>query len=175
MNEQEFTIETGALTDVPIYESHTRGKNWMASIDIDPSAPGGLKRAFFPTAKGEYYYLIDRLTLHDAIEFGADYTSGGGKRTAKRWYGVTTFVSDTVVRMVQFPTGREAVLRAREMAAEAEAAKAAKAAPPAPAGSPGNRAREIEQEIEQLRQEIENRRGRMAELMEEQIRLQEGQ
>lgn len=31
-------IELGALTNVPAYEYHHRGKNWLAKIFRDPSA-----------------------------------------------------------------------------------------------------------------------------------------
>ena len=30
-------IEKNAMIDVPVYESHNRGKNWMAVISLDPA------------------------------------------------------------------------------------------------------------------------------------------
>jgi hypothetical protein len=94
MESVSFAVELGALKEVPVYESHKRGKNWLAVIEKDPTAPGGLKRSFQPSAKGEYHYMINGLSRNDVVEFGADYyTSNGGKRTA-RWYGVVTDVTE---------------------------------------------------------------------------------
>lgn len=85
-----FPVENGALTDVPVYESHQRGKNWMATIADDPRSPGGLRREFADRARGaKYHYMVpEGLKPGDAVEFGADYISGGGKRSANRWHGV---------------------------------------------------------------------------------------
>lgn len=82
-------IEDGALVTVPsgCWESHSRGKNWLATISVDASKPGGLDRDFAAKAKGDSYYLLPSLNPGDAIEFGADYYSGGGRKTPTRWYG----------------------------------------------------------------------------------------
>jgi hypothetical protein len=80
-------IESGALTDAPCYVSHKRGKNWFAVIEPDPTKPGGLDRAFAAKAKGDSYYILPTLAIGDAVEFGADYYSGSGRKNADRWYG----------------------------------------------------------------------------------------
>ncbi|MFW6156940.1 MAG: hypothetical protein ACOC7J_06455, partial [Armatimonadota bacterium] len=70
----ELAVEEGALTEVPIYEGHRRGKNWFARIAKDPTAPGGLSREFADRAKGRYYYVIPEwATPGTPVEFGADY------------------------------------------------------------------------------------------------------
>lgn len=82
-------MEEGCLAQVPkgLWESHSRGKNWFAVISISPTSPGGLARTFANKANGELYYLLPDLKPGDAIEFGADYYSGSGKKSTNRWYG----------------------------------------------------------------------------------------
>lgn len=82
-------VEDGALASIPrgYWESHSRGKNWMALISSDPTKPGGLDRTFTQKAKGDLYYMLPFWMAGDAVEFGADYYSGGGRKSPKRWYG----------------------------------------------------------------------------------------
>lgn len=87
-------VEDGALVSVPpdCWESHSRGKNWLAIISSNPSQPGGLEREFQPKAKGDYYYLTSGLAAGQALEFGADYYSGSGRKSSRRWYGVVVAI-----------------------------------------------------------------------------------
>ncbi|MGB9848886.1 MAG: CRISPR-associated protein Csx16 [Moorellaceae bacterium] len=105
-----MTIDNGACRNVPVYEFHKRGRNWMAKISLDPAAPGGLKREFFSTAHGDYFYLIPEGALKpgDPVEFGADYYTGGGRKCSKRWYGVVVSVSDGEVEILRAETARQA-------------------------------------------------------------------
>jgi hypothetical protein len=114
MQQVVLKVEYGALLEVPIYESHWRGKNWMAEIWIDPKAPGGLGRRFFQKANGEYYYIIDRAKAPMAIEFGADYYSGSGKKSPKRWYGVIIRVTTEELVLEEYDTARQAINAAKE-------------------------------------------------------------
>lgn len=84
----EFKIEDGALLSVPVFEDHSRGKNWLAVIAADPKAPNGLARDFQEKANGRYYYMTEFLESGQPIEFGADYIAASGNRSLKRWYGV---------------------------------------------------------------------------------------
>lgn len=90
----ELPIEAGAFTDVPVFETHKRGKNWMARILPDPKSPGGLKREFAERARGDrkdkhYYYIVPKhWKVGDYIEFGADYYTSSGHHSPTRWYGV---------------------------------------------------------------------------------------
>lgn len=34
-----YRVEAGALVDVPVWEGHLRGKNWLAVIERDPLCP----------------------------------------------------------------------------------------------------------------------------------------
>lgn len=101
-------IRLGAMESVPVYESHKRGTNWLAVITEDPSKPGGLERRFLERAKGDFYYMVAGLHEGDAVEFGADYSSGGGRKSEKRWYGVVTELTDDAVTFKQYPSGPEA-------------------------------------------------------------------
>jgi len=102
-------VELNAMLNAPVYEGHKRGKNWMAAIQLDPAAPGGIGRNFYPSAKGDYYYIIKGLEINTPVEFGADYISGGGNRTRRRWYGVVRTLTDSQIEIEQFPTARAAV------------------------------------------------------------------
>jgi hypothetical protein len=106
---KSFQIEQGALREVPIYESHRRGKNWAATITIDHAAPGGVRRAFWPRAKGEYYYHVPAGTEIGApVEFGADYTRSGGNRRRTRWYGVVRSITEAAIAIEEYPDARTA-------------------------------------------------------------------
>lgn len=83
----ELVVVNGALLQVPVYETHPRGSNWMAVIGIDPTAPGGLSRQWLPRAKGGGYIVVNA-EVYDPIEFGADYKTFHGDKHPKRWYGV---------------------------------------------------------------------------------------
>lgn len=108
MSEFKGKINHGALTNAPIYETHKRGKNWMAIIRIDPTSPGGLSRKFITRANGEYKYLTNELKENDAIEFGADYYSGRGSKSINRWYGVIRKITNNEITIEQFETGNTA-------------------------------------------------------------------
>jgi len=81
----DYICEDGALIQVPCWESHSRGRNWFASISLNPSKPGGIARDFH--AKGDSYYMLPQLAPGQPVEFGADYYSGSGRRSSRRWYG----------------------------------------------------------------------------------------
>jgi hypothetical protein len=105
-----MAVANDALLDVPLFEKHHRGTNWMAVIGIDGTSPGGLSRSFIDRGKGECFYLIEHVMLFDPIEFGADYTTGVGRRHRKRWYGVVVAKTDDYLQVEECPTGTKAVL-----------------------------------------------------------------
>jgi hypothetical protein len=100
-------IEDGALANVPsgLWESHKRGKNWLAVITPSPSSPGGLSRNFAAKARGDLYYIVPDWSVGDAVEFGADYYSGKGRKNDKRWYG---FVVGFFASKTETPAGKPA-------------------------------------------------------------------
>ncbi len=121
-NDIDITIENGALCSAPVWETHSRGKNWMAIIQVDPRSPGGLKRDFADKAKGDCYYMLPSLAVGDAVEFGGDYISGGGKKTENRWYGFVVKVEPTYLVLRKCAGGKSAVTAGAKFAAKQEKA-----------------------------------------------------
>lgn len=103
-----------ALVEVPIYELHHRGRNWLAVIGVDAQSPGGFTRRFMPRGRGAVYYSIEALALFDPIEFGADYFTTTSRRVGSRWYGVVWAITETHVHLYACNDGIEACLRSRE-------------------------------------------------------------
>lgn len=112
-----FEIVAGATQDAPIYQTHKRGKNWMAVIHQDPAQPNGLGRRFIPKARGEgnYYIVEGAIKGGEPVEFGADYYTGGGSKCASRWYGVVVSISDEEIVLVNATTAKRAIKLAEEM------------------------------------------------------------
>lgn len=122
MSDTVLTIEHKALTTVPVWEDHRRGKNWMAMISIDPEAPGGLSRTFAKKARGEFYYMVpDWAGPGVAVEFGADYYSCGGRPSRTRWYGVILEAGESKMTLEACESGKDAIKRAAEIRDEREA------------------------------------------------------
>lgn len=114
MEKKRFAVENGAMTEVPVFEEHSRGKNWLAIIEISPTAPGGLERDFQPKAHGDYYYMVEDVEVGEAVEFGADYYSGRGRKTSNRWHGVVTAVGADFIEMMECDSGRDACKAAED-------------------------------------------------------------
>jgi hypothetical protein len=108
-----MAVANGALLEVPVFEKHHRGTNWLAVIDIDGTAPSGLSRQFIDRGKGECFYLIEQVKLFDPVEFGADYMTGVGRRHRKRWYGVVTAKTEDYILVEECPKGTLAVMLAK--------------------------------------------------------------
>jgi hypothetical protein len=102
-------IEKNAMIDVPVYESHNRGKNWMAVISLDPAKPGGLARDFLPNGKGDFYYIVSKDIVGKAVEFGADYYSSSGNPSRNRAFGVIHSLTEDEIRIKMFNSAREAI------------------------------------------------------------------
>ena len=113
MSEVRLACANGALLAVPAWENHARGSNWLAVVDINGLLPGGLSRKWLPRAKGECFYLVSDLALFDAVEFGADYTTGVGKKKPNRWYGVVIAKTDDLLVLQEADTGAAAVMLAK--------------------------------------------------------------
>ena len=113
-----FPVEAEYLTAVPCYESHKRGKNWAATLTIDPSSPGGLGRNFLARGRGEYFYNVQNLTPGTPVEFGGDYYTGSGGKRSHRFYGIVTEVTAEYVEFAQYATGKAAIKAADAFRAE---------------------------------------------------------
>lgn len=110
----DLTIVNGTLVNVPVWEKHERGSNWLAIIDVDGTKPGGLSRHFIDRGKGPCLYFSEQVGLFDAVEFGADYTTSVGRKRPRRFYGVVVGKSDDRIRIETCKDGLAAILRAKE-------------------------------------------------------------
>ena len=108
-----FKIAFGALAECPIYETHNRGKNWLAKISVDPTVPGGFAREFARRAHGDFFYMIPSWAVPGTpIEFGADYYSARGAKKACRFYGVIETITPDVLTVEECNTGKDACAKA---------------------------------------------------------------
>lgn len=107
-------VENGAMLTAPVYESHRRGRNWMAVINADPSSPGGLSREFVERGKGKYYYIVDEDIVGKPVEIAGDYFSGSGRRSPNRWYGVVRALTSTEITIEEFESPDDAIKAAQE-------------------------------------------------------------
>ena len=118
MEKIKLKVENKALLDSPVWESHKRGRNWFAVIKLNPKAPNGIERKFFPKAHGEYYYIITEEAKPGVpVEFGADYYTNAGHLNPCRWYGVITEVTPDYIELIPCKSAREACKLAEQMAA----------------------------------------------------------
>jgi hypothetical protein len=103
---------SGVLLEVPIYENHYRGTNYLAIIEINPAMPGGLARRWVDKGRGDCLYITEKLAVFDAVEFAADYTTSVGRRNRERFYGVIVEKTETQLAIQPFPTGVKAIIAA---------------------------------------------------------------
>lgn len=108
--EQKYAVRTlriirRGLIDVLAWDTHERGRNWAAIVEIDPLMPGGIRRVWFERGSGHAKYIIpEQLLVGHVIEFGADYFSWRGKRKRERIYAAVTHLSDTEVAVKPYST-----------------------------------------------------------------------
>jgi vacuolar-type H+-ATPase subunit I/STV1 len=112
--EYRLPLANGAILKAPVFETHYRGSNWLAVIDIDAGAPGGLSRCFASRGKGACLYAVEQVSLFDAVEFAADYTTSTNRKRRLRWYGVVIAKTDDELVVREFPNGAEACLYAKK-------------------------------------------------------------
>lgn len=116
----ELAIINGVLFQAPIYDSSSRGINFLAIIDVDGTQPGGLSRRWASRVRGDGLYAVEQIGALDAVEFAADrapYVSGGN-RARNRWFGVIVEKTAEKMRVEKCKSGPAAVLRSRELRAE---------------------------------------------------------
>lgn len=117
----ELAIEEGALVQVPVLEPRQNGNNWLATIALNPRAPGGLDRTFVDRAGGShYYYFVEALTIGDAVEFGADLGARNPKKVVRRrWYGVVVEIREDALVLEEYLDEYSAVKAAEALISEA--------------------------------------------------------
>lgn len=104
---QTLTIEDGCVKHF-FYEDHKRGKNWIACVQKDRQAPGGLARTFLSKASKHWYKLDVDLQPRDVLEFGADYYTGGGHPKRDRRYCVIVSITTTALKVIKADSAAEA-------------------------------------------------------------------
>lgn len=109
MSSISLAIEDGYLTETPEWCSHRRGSNWAAVISIDPASPGGLGRQFVTRGKGDYLYSVAEMPVGTAVEFAGDYTRCSGKKDRNRTYGVVIEVTEAMMTIKEYETGKAAI------------------------------------------------------------------
>lgn len=68
------------------FETHKRGKNWVAIVTSNKTCPGGLEREFLDHGSKGWYKIPDAIKVGDVLEFGGDYYSGSGHKNPSREY-----------------------------------------------------------------------------------------
>jgi hypothetical protein len=109
--EVRLSIVGGALvvTQLPVYEKHYRGRNWMAKVRPDANSPGGWARSFATQARGDdLAYLVKDVFPNDVLEFGADYVTSTGKKCPKRVYALVMAVDTELMTVSLFTKPMEA-------------------------------------------------------------------
>lgn len=110
---KRFPALNGGLLGVPIWDDSPRAKNWAAIIEVEATAPGGLRRFWFNRGNGPVFYILPpQLEVGDAVEFGADYVRTSGRRDATRWYGVVREIAKAYVLIQPYPDAASALLAA---------------------------------------------------------------
>jgi hypothetical protein len=113
MTIKRLCVINNSLVEAPIWREGKRAKNWAAIIDIEGTAPGGFSRRFLPYGRGPVFYLVERVTLFDALEFAADYVAYSGTPHPERWYGIVVVKTDDFIELEQAADGALAVLTAK--------------------------------------------------------------
>jgi len=68
------------------FQSHQRGRNWVATVEFDPASPGALRRDFWKRGSCTYVKVPDALAAGQVLEVGHDYYTCGGTRQPHRDY-----------------------------------------------------------------------------------------
>lgn len=108
-------VMSGAIVSSPVYETHLRGRNWLAVIWAEPLLPGGTGRKFMPRARGEFLYMVHTLSVHDPVEFGADYVTSLGRKHQRRWHGVVRALTDSRIEIEQVGSPVAAILHSEQL------------------------------------------------------------
>jgi|GEM_PF-3174384 len=95
---RHLEIETGCINNFN-FETHKRGKNWIATVQKDRKSPGGLAREFWQRGSGSWCAIPTDLAAGDVLEFAGDYYSGGGSKRPQREYVKVIAITETYVEV----------------------------------------------------------------------------
>lgn len=88
-----YPLEDGCAKNI-VYESHKRGKNWVATVQPNRAAPGGLDRLFWAHGSGAWYKAPATFYRGDVVEMGGDYYSARGNVSRDRRYVLVACVDE---------------------------------------------------------------------------------
>lgn len=79
------------------WESHKRGKNWVATVRRNKASRFGMDREFWQRGSGRWYQ-VPELQPGDVVEMAGDYFKCSGRRAPSREYlRVTEIYDDSIV------------------------------------------------------------------------------
>jgi len=78
-------IVTGCIENM-MFNDHIRAKNWVATVTMDKTQPGGLARKFWAKGSTGWVEIPADFELGMVIEFAGDYYTGSGRKDARRGY-----------------------------------------------------------------------------------------
>lgn len=96
VSEYAYPVEDECLKNLD-YESHRRGKNWIAYVRPNRAAPGGLDREFWKHGSGAWFLMPRKAKPGDIIEMGGDYYTARGNARRDRRYVMVVRVDDGVI------------------------------------------------------------------------------
>lgn len=80
-------IRDGCIDQAEIsYETHRRGKNWIATVVADKTQKGGLRRDFWTKTTTSWRRIPGNLQIGDVLEVAAEYVTGSGRNDKARVY-----------------------------------------------------------------------------------------
>lgn len=87
-----------------VYETHDRGRNWVAVVSFDPGAPSELSREFWDR-NGKNAEVPRDLVGGALLEVAADYYTGSGTRKPRRrYYRVLEVGESLLLKEITKPT-----------------------------------------------------------------------
>lgn len=111
----KLPVMNRGLLEVPLWDDERRTKKWAAVVKVDPTAPGGFDRKWFPYGRGPIRYLVPSfLEPGMVVEFAADRVRFAGHRDEVRWHGYVMEVTDAYLVLQPCKDALSAVLRARD-------------------------------------------------------------
>lgn len=78
-------IVTGCIENL-MFNDHSRAKNWVATVTMDKTKPGGLERKFWGKGTAGWVEIPADFELGMVIEFAGDYYTGSGRKSSRRVY-----------------------------------------------------------------------------------------
>ncbi len=99
---ETLIIRDGCIDQAEIrFESHRRGRNWIATVTPNKAIPGagGLERTFWTKTTTSWRKVPEDLQIGDVLEVAAEYVSGSGKNDRDRVYRRVRSIGDGIITL----------------------------------------------------------------------------